>query len=306
MSELLNLVAALDAVNQDAEHLAAQLAQQAGRLSQATASAASATQGSGRPEGAHATDALRNAHRAVTQAAQLLHASAVAGKGFVARHAAGVGSSGAAARPSLLSPEFAPGANLEPPEPVSAAPMLARSLGALASRLVGGSQGTPLSGVPGVQAGVLGALARADVSLSRWDANDQALCARWMGDSSDATRARLQSIASRMRQRSTEIELVPFEHGHGGPDTFAYVYPNDPGHHVFVGDLFWGQHDSPPPMDSKAGVIIHEMSHFTDVGDTHDHIYGQDGAASLAEVFGSEESLDNADNVEYYFEGFLL
>ncbi|MFC4245350.1 toxin glutamine deamidase domain-containing protein [Gryllotalpicola reticulitermitis] len=116
MSDLQNLIRTLEAVNQDADRLAAQLAQQAGRLNHAAGSAAAATQGSGRPEGTQAAAALQHANKALTQAAQLLHASAVAGKGFVARHAASSGGAKGDFGPHS-SPEFGPGANLEPRPP---------------------------------------------------------------------------------------------------------------------------------------------------------------------------------------------
>lgn len=304
MSELQDLLIALDSVNRDIEQQVAKLLRQAQQLNQAAAHASTVTTGSSRAEGERAAIALKVAQRAVSQAAQHLHQAALAGKGFVARYAGG--GVGPGALFAKTSPEFAPNANLEPPEPVASSPKLLRSLGALASRLAGGPKGTPLSGLPGTHTAVHSALDRAGASLTRWDANDQALCAKWMGDSSDATRSRLQQIAANMRQRTGDIELVPFEPGQGGPNTFAYVYPNDPGYHIYVGDLFWRQNDSPPPMDSRAGVLIHELSHFSDVGGTHDHVYGQEESASFAETFGSKESLDNADSVEYFFEGFLI
>ena len=62
-------------------------------------------------------------------------------------------------------------------------------------------------------------------------------------------------------------------------DAYAYVYPNDP-YKIYVCNAFWAA-----PMtgtDSKAGTLIHEMSHFTVVADTNDWVYGQTGAHNLA------------------------
>lgn len=79
---------------------------------------------------------------------------------------------------------------------------------------------------------------------------------------------------------------------------YAYVYP---GRHyqIFVCNAFWSA-----PMtgtDSKAGTLIHEMSHFNVVAGTDDHVYGQTGAKNLA-ISNPTAALNNADNHEYFAE----
>lgn len=79
---------------------------------------------------------------------------------------------------------------------------------------------------------------------------------------------------------------------------YAYVYPSQP-YVIHVCKAFWSA-----PMtgtDSKAGTLVHEMSHFTVVAGTNDWVYGQAGAASLA---GSDpaKAADNADSHEYFGE----
>lgn len=79
---------------------------------------------------------------------------------------------------------------------------------------------------------------------------------------------------------------------------YAYVYPTRP-YEIFVCRAFWSA-----PLtgtDSKAGTLIHEMSHFNVVAATDDHVYGQSGAKSLA-VSNPTQALDNADNHEYFAE----
>ena len=53
--------------------------------------------------------------------------------------------------------------------------------------------------------------------------------------------------------------------------------------------------------DSKAGTLIHEMSHFTVVAGTDDWAYGQTAAKSLA-FSDPAKALDNADSHEYFAE----
>ncbi len=79
---------------------------------------------------------------------------------------------------------------------------------------------------------------------------------------------------------------------------YAYVYPTRP-YEIFVCRAFWSA-----PLtgtDSKAGTLIHEMSHFNVVAGTDDHVYGQSGAKSLA-ASNPAQALDNADNHEYFAE----
>lgn len=79
---------------------------------------------------------------------------------------------------------------------------------------------------------------------------------------------------------------------------YAHVYPSRP-YEIFVCRAFW-----PAPMtgtDSKAGTLIHEMSHFDIVANTDDVVYGQTGAKNLA-ISNPTDALRNADNHEYFGE----
>ncbi|ADO74040.1 M35 family metallo-endopeptidase [Stigmatella aurantiaca] len=81
-------------------------------------------------------------------------------------------------------------------------------------------------------------------------------------------------------------------------NAYAYVYANRP-YTIYVCNAFWGA-----PLtgtDSKAGTLIHEMSHFTVVAGTDDHAYGQSAAKSLA-MSQPTQARDNADNHEYFAE----
>jgi len=79
---------------------------------------------------------------------------------------------------------------------------------------------------------------------------------------------------------------------------YAYVYPAKP-YVIYVCKAFWSA-----PMtgtDSKAGTLIHEMSHFNAVAATDDWAYGQTAAKSLA-LSNPAKALDNADSHEYFAE----
>jgi len=81
-------------------------------------------------------------------------------------------------------------------------------------------------------------------------------------------------------------------------NVYAYVYPTQP-YKIYVCGAFWAA-----PLtgtDSRAGTLIHEMTHFNVVAGTDDWAYGQTAAASLA-LTDPAKALDNADSHEYFAE----
>ena len=78
---------------------------------------------------------------------------------------------------------------------------------------------------------------------------------------------------------------------------YAYVYPTDP-YRIYVCNAY----RSAPTTgtDSKAGTLIHEMSHFNVVAGTDDWAYGQSACKKLAKR--PNKAIDNADSHEYFAE----
>jgi peptidyl-Lys metalloendopeptidase len=81
-------------------------------------------------------------------------------------------------------------------------------------------------------------------------------------------------------------------------DAYAYVYPSQP-YRVYLCGAFWAAPGT--GTDSRAGTIIHEVSHFTVVADTDDLAYGQSAARSLA-ISSPSRAIRNADSHEYFAE----
>ena len=79
---------------------------------------------------------------------------------------------------------------------------------------------------------------------------------------------------------------------------YAYVYPTRE-YEIFVCKAFWTANTT--GTDSKAGTLIHEMSHFNVVAATDDVVYGQTGAKSLA-ISNPDRAIQNADSHEYFAE----
>ena len=118
----------------------------------------------------------------------------------------------------------------------------------------------------------------------------------WFGAFDNARWERVESHYSLIRA-ATQSAPVAFECD-GTSSAYAYVYPNDP-YKIYLGDAFW-----PAPMtgtDSKAGTLIHELSHFTVLGGTQDYVYGQTGAKNLA-ISNPAQAVMNADSHEYFVE----
>jgi peptidyl-Lys metalloendopeptidase len=79
---------------------------------------------------------------------------------------------------------------------------------------------------------------------------------------------------------------------------YAYVFPTQP-YKIYLCNAFW----SAPNVgtDSRAGTLVHEMSHFNVVAGTDDNAYGQTACKRLAQR-SPKRALDNADSHEYFAE----
>ncbi len=79
---------------------------------------------------------------------------------------------------------------------------------------------------------------------------------------------------------------------------YAYVYPTQP-YKIYVCNAFWSAPNT--GTDSRAGTLVHEMSHFNIVASTDDWAYGQTACRSLA-TSNAKKAVDNADSHEYFAE----
>lgn len=80
-------------------------------------------------------------------------------------------------------------------------------------------------------------------------------------------------------------------------EVYAYVYPGDKQHTVYIGKLYCSSPNS--GGYSKASTLLHEMSHFEDIGGTEDHAYGPADCKDLAKN-NPHDALYNADNFAFY------
>jgi len=82
-------------------------------------------------------------------------------------------------------------------------------------------------------------------------------------------------------------------------NTYAYVYPSDTTHTVYVCGYFWRVPTRNCVLDSQPGTLIHEMSHFNNVASTSDVTYGITNCENLARN-NPNQAVRNADNFCFY------
>jgi peptidyl-Lys metalloendopeptidase len=119
----------------------------------------------------------------------------------------------------------------------------------------------------------------------------------WFGANNSSrystVRSHFTSIRNAIQNRTITFDCSCTESG-----TYAYVYPDSP-YVVYLCGAFWSAPNT--GTDSRAGTIIHEISHFNVVAGTNDWAYGKSSARSLASSNPSR-AVDNADNHEYFAE----
>lgn len=159
----------------------------------------------------------------------------------------------------------------------------------------------------------------AENRLSRWNQDDQALAKKWFGSDAEDVHSTLKQ---RVADAKSTIDKVGFRLGPESPNfsndpsaydprTFAHVIPSNGDHIMYLDTAFWSS--IPTGSDNQAGVLLHELSHFRDVGGTTDVTrppgvlpigevaYGQQNALWLANN-DPADALKNADNFEYFME----
>jgi peptidyl-Lys metalloendopeptidase len=111
--------------------------------------------------------------------------------------------------------------------------------------------------------------------------------------------SRYNSVKNHFSNIASALDSAPMTINCGCKKTyFAYVFPTQP-YTVYVCKAFW---TAPATgTDSKAGTLVHEMSHFNIVAGTDDWVYGQTGAKNLA-ITNPTNAADNADSHEYFAE----
>lgn len=118
----------------------------------------------------------------------------------------------------------------------------------------------------------------------------------WFGS---YTSSRYNTVRSHFSSITSAMDNASVTFNCGCTDSaYAYVYSNQP-YTIYLCNAFW----TAPAQgtDSKAGTLVHEMSHFTVVAGTSDYAYGQTAAKRLA-TKKPNSAVNNADSHEYFAE----
>ena len=143
------------------------------------------------------------------------------------------------------------------------------------------------------------ALSKRKSDIAKWDPATAASFKKFFGTETPEARAQ---IAERIDKQIAHLDTYSVDNfsksNFSHRDAYAYVHPIDD-KKVYLGNPF---RTAPATgRDSRAGVIIHELSHFDSISGTGDSAYGASDAALLASK-SPETALMTADNFEYFVE----
>ena len=143
-------------------------------------------------------------------------------------------------------------------------------------------------------------------ALERWNEEDQALFEQWFGTVDEEFRQemldRVNNTIEAVENSSNEMFRLP------APDMDktglnAYVYGSRTANkEIYLGDNWFDglSEDSTGGRNSRPATLIHEFSHFDDIGDTKDHAY-DDNTIDLGAT-DPEKAQENADSFENWGE----
>lgn len=135
--------------------------------------------------------------------------------------------------------------------------------------------------------------------LRNEDPNTLAEFKKWFGRDDEEARQTILTRIERALKVSKELTEANFNEiidEKEKRETCAQVYSDDTSHRIELGVDFWNIDNT--GKDSRSGVLIHELSHFYDVGGTKDEMYGE-YCIDLAKDYPNS-ALKNADSFEYF------
>jgi len=136
--------------------------------------------------------------------------------------------------------------------------------------------------------------------LDEWDLNAQTNFKTWFGSTNESDKEIIKQRIDKILEMNKTYKIDKFRPASPKyQDAYAYVNPSDKEYYINLGNPFWSA--SMKGVDSQAGILSHEMSHFTDIGGTDDHAYGTEDSKELAKI-NPDKAIDNADNFEFYLE----
>jgi hypothetical protein len=126
---------------------------------------------------------------------------------------------------------------------------------------------------------------------------------KWFGKHGDKAKQKILERIRRALEVGRRLTVKNFNYlnnAQKSEKTYGLIYGRDKSHTIYLGDKFW-KTELAGDSKSKGGVIIHELSHFKDIGKTDDITYGIRGCIDLAKHH-PKEAIKNADSFQYFIE----
>lgn len=119
----------------------------------------------------------------------------------------------------------------------------------------------------------------------------------WFGEYSSE---RFQTVLNTFNSASNVLanERIEFDCRCDEAGLYAYVFPSDP-YRIYPCPNFWAA--TLTGTDSRAGTVLHELTHFPSINGTDDFEYGKTSVALLAST-NPDQAVNNADSYEYFAE----
>ncbi|OQP53560.1 M35 family metallo-endopeptidase [Niastella populi] len=136
--------------------------------------------------------------------------------------------------------------------------------------------------------------------LSEGDNQTMECLTKWFGQNDDNTRKEILARIKRALEASKTLTAGNFDEIIDEKDRreiCATAYPDDYKYRFKIGTVFWKA--TATGKDSKSSTIIHELSHFANIGGTQDVMYGENGCFLLAKQ-NPDGALKNATSFEYF------
>ncbi|MFT3928953.1 MAG: M35 family metallo-endopeptidase [Spongiibacteraceae bacterium] len=95
------------------------------------------------------------------------------------------------------------------------------------------------------------------LELEKWDETAQKNFKTAFGATDETSRNTISKRIDKMLELNKGMSLKNFKHAtpeNSSPGLFAYVYPNDKDHTIYLGDQFWKS--SPSGIDSTGGNAL--------------------------------------------------
>ncbi|MGJ8623723.1 MAG: M35 family metallo-endopeptidase [Yoonia sp.] len=136
--------------------------------------------------------------------------------------------------------------------------------------------------------------------------------AQWFGtyspENAEQVRKNLKSIVTAIRTGAVTIQCEAAASPGCGAGEYAWVFANNP-YLVHICPVFFSLPEisalapgrTASEHGTREGTVIHELSHFEDVGDTVDHCYSRSLCTAMARR-APARAIENADSYQYFAE----